>query len=209
MVNKKVGKKKRIIKTEMKMQLRKKKSAEIEFITGMFLLIMLTALLVTQLQVGLFRTSASFVEDALAASNLASAVIDIQEYGRTHTIIIKSPEQAYELYREAVRQNLKLDDNWENSNKDLIYGQVEILQYEVYNVKGKDVTIYSFGAEGEAVTFRKDGVGEVQTPDGTTVESTSVYSRIGFPVKGVFGVEIAAEKQKTVDIVSNFPPKEE
>lgn len=187
----------------------KKKSAEIEFVTGMFLLIMLTVLLVTQLQVSLFSTSASFVEDALAASNLASAVIDIQEYGRTHTITIKSPEQAYELYREAIRQNLQLDDNWENSNKDLICGKVEILQYQIYNVKGKDVTIYSFGAEGDNTAIVKDGLGNVQTPDGTTIESTSVYSRIGFPVKGVFGLEIAAQKQKTVDIISNLPPKEE
>lgn len=187
----------------------KKKSAEIEFITGMFLLIMLTVLLVTQLQISLFGTSASFVEDAVAASNLASAVIDIKEYGRTHTITIESPDQAYELYREAIKQNLKLDDNWENSNKDLICGKVEILQYEIYNVKGKDVTIYSFGAEGEAITLVKDGLGSVQTPDGTTIESTSIYSRIGFPVKGVFGLEIAAEKQKTVDIISNLPLIEE
>ena len=46
-----------------------------------------------------------------------------------------------------------------------------------------------------------EGLGSVKTPDGTLVESTSIYSRISFPVKGIFGVEIEAVKQKTVDII--------
>jgi hypothetical protein len=36
-----------------------------------------------QLQVALYRESAMYMEDALALSNLASAVIDIEEYGIT------------------------------------------------------------------------------------------------------------------------------
>lgn len=190
-------------------RIRKKKRAEIEIITGMYLLVLLVVLVAAQMQMSLFRVSASFVEDAVAASNLASAVIDIKEYGKTHTIRISSPGRAYELYREAVRENLQLDENWENSNKDMICGRVEILKYEIYNVTGKDVTIYSFGAEGEQVETVSGGLGNVRTPDGTIVTSTSVYSRIGFPVRGIFGLEIAAQKEKTVDIVSNLLPEEE
>lgn len=179
----------------------KNRAGKIELVTGMYLLFFLVILLAVQFQLKLFMNVSLFMEDALAASNLASAVIDIREYGSTGTIQIASPDTAYELYREAIRQNLQMDDNWESSNKDMISGQVQILKYEIYNVKEKDVTIYSYGAEGENITTIEGGLGSVRTPDGTLVESTSVYSKIGFPVKGIFGVEIAALKHKTVDIV--------
>ncbi len=46
------------------------------------------------------------MEDALALSNLASAVIDIEEYGITQKVLITDPEQAYERYCHALRENL-------------------------------------------------------------------------------------------------------
>lgn len=187
----------------------KQRKGKIELVTGMYLLVMLIILLAVQFQLKLFMNISSFMEDALAASNLASAVIDIREYGTTGILQIADPDAAYRLYREAVRQNLQLDDNWENSNKDLIAGQVEILKYEIYNVNKKDIIIYSFGEEGQNVRIVTGGLGSVRTPDGTLVESTSVYSKITFPVKGFFGVQVQAQKHKTVDIVTNLEMTEE
>lgn len=186
----------------------KRKNGKVEMITGLYLLVFLVVLLTVQIQMRIFMTSGSYMEDALAASNLASAVIDIQEYGMSHVIRIKSPDTAYELYREALKQNLQLDDNWENSNKSLIYGSVRILKYEIYNVEKGDITIYSYGEEGEAVRFVSGGAGNIRTPDGTIVESTSIYSKIEFPVRGILGMETEARKHKTVDIVSNLLQEE-
>lgn len=181
----------------------RQREGKIELATGMYMLFLLIVLLAVQFQLKVFMNVSSYMEDALAASNLASAVIDIREYGTTGVLKIADPDAAYELYREAIRQNLQLDDNWENSNKDLIAGQVKILKYEIYNVEKKDVMIYSFGEKGENVRVVKDGLGSVRTPDGTLVESTSVYSEVTFPVTGFFGVEVQTLKAKTVDVVSN------
>lgn len=186
----------------------KRKSGKIEMITGLYLLVFLVVLLTVQIQMRIFMTSGFYMEDALAASNLASAVIDIREYGMSHVIRIQSPDTAYELYREALKENLQLDDNWENDNKALIYGRVRILKYEVYNVEKGDITIYSYGEEGENVRFVPGGAGNVRTPDGTIVESTSVYSKIEFPVRGILGMETQARKHKTVDIISNLLQEE-
>lgn len=150
----------------------------------------------------LFQTTGLIMEDALAASNLASAVADIKEYGSTHILQITSAQDAYDIYREALRTNLGLDDNWENAKLEWISGKVEVLQYTVYNVRDQDVTIYSFSEQGDFIREEKDGLGSVRTPDGTLVESTSVYSRIGFPVEGILGITVYAEKDNTVDLVA-------
>ncbi len=181
-----------------------KQTGKIEIFIGMYMVVFLLILLSVQLQMRIFMATSTYMEDALAASNLASAVIDVREYGRTHIVKIESPADAFELYRQALKQNLSLDDNWESSKKDLIYGQVEILKYEIYNVENDDITIYSYGTEGEYVRAVPNGLGSVYTPDGVLVESTSVYSKIGFPVKGIFGLVMDARKDKTVDIVSDL-----
>lgn len=179
-----------------------KHSGKVEIVTGMFVLFFLVVLMAAQMQIGLFRATGLYMEDALAASNLASALVDVKEYGRTHILQIASPQDAYECYQNAIKQNLQLDDNWECMNKELIAGKVEILQYIIYNVKGQDVTVYCFGKQGSRIYEEKGGLGIVTTPDKTVVESTTIYSRIGFPVEGILGIKLYAEQDKTVDIVT-------
>ena len=181
----------------------KKQSGKIALCTGAYMIVFLVILVSVQLQMRVFMLTAAYMEDALATSNLASAVADVREYGKSHIIRIKSPDEAYRIYCEALKQNLSLDDNWESRQKKLISGTVEILKYEIYNVEKNNITIYSYGAEGESVKKIPNGMGSVYTPEGVLVESTSVYSKIGFPVEGLFGIKIYAEKEKTVDIVAN------
>ena len=178
-------------------------SGKIELFTGMFFLVFLIVILFLQLQLMIFFIAGIYMEDALAASNLASAVIDVEEYGKTHKLRIASAENSFRLYQQALKENLGLDEDWNGSNKDLISGAVEILQYTVYNVDNRDITVYSFGEDGLHMWTENGGLGSVRTPDGTLVESTSVYSRIGFPVKGIMGISVYARKEKSVDIVVN------
>lgn len=169
----------------------------------MFFLVFLIVILFLQLQLMIFFTASIYMEDALAASNLASAVIDVEEYGKTHKLKITSAENSFRLYQQALKENLGLDEDWNGSNKDLISGAVEILEYTVYNVDNRDITVYSFDKDGLHMWTENGGLGSVCTPDGTLVESTSVYSRIGFPVKGIMGISVYARKEKSVDIVVN------
>lgn len=183
--------------------IRKKKCGKIELFTGMFLLVFLILLLFFQIQLMIFYTTGLYMEDALASSNLASAVIDVEEYGKSHVIRINSPEDSYTLYQRALKLNLELNEEWESQNRDLISGPVEVLQYVIYNVRKEDVTIYSFEDGGLRIWEEQGGLGSVRTPDGTLVESTTVYSRIGFPVRGILGISVYACKDKSVDIIAN------
>ena len=83
---------------------------QVSWVFGLFLLLFLSILLCMQLQIALYRESAMYMEDALALSGLASAVIDVEEYGITQKVRITDPEEAYERYCHALKENLGLDD---------------------------------------------------------------------------------------------------
>lgn len=181
----------------------KKHEGKIELFVSLYLTIILVLMLMTQLQLKQYRVIRGFVEDALVSSNLASAVADIQEYGIQHHLVIKDPDRAYEMYQEALKINLRLNNSWEYPDKSVITGPVEVLEYIVYNVRGNDVEVFSYTGGGSSSYQAPGGLGSVASPNGILIESTSVYSRIGFPVEGVFGIHIDAQKEKLVDIVAN------
>ncbi|MCM1045763.1 MAG: hypothetical protein NC417_09645 [Candidatus Gastranaerophilales bacterium] len=175
---------------------------KVQWTAGLFFLLFIAILLCAYLQMDGYRMTSLYLEDALAASNLASAVIDIQEYGVSHTVQISDPTEAYALYVEALRGNLGLDDNWECANRSLISGPVTVEDYTIYNVRGDHIAIWHRKDNGQS--WEEEGmVGEVYAPDGSLVESTGVYSQISFEVKGFLGVTVTACKGKLADIAIN------
>lgn len=191
------------------MSLKRKKSpqpsterGQVEWVTGLFFLLFLGILLCAALQMDIFRSSSRYLEDALALSNLASAVVDVEEYGISHRLVIDDPLQAYRRYQEAVKGNLNLDENWECPAVDIISGPINILCYAVYNVSGNDVEVSHFDENG-LLTQWKETLGGSTAPNGIPIESTGVYSEISYQIKGLFGVTVEARKGKLADIVSN------
>lgn len=197
------GKDNRIEKMEQKIteRIRGKKAGQIELMTGLFLVLFFTFFLLCQLQLLLYQTVGGYVEDALAASNLASAVIDLEEYGLSHQIIIAEPEEAFHRYQTALKGNLNLGENWECRSPSMIAGVVEIRKYIIYNVREKDVDIYTYNGESGSWIWEKERLGEVYSPDGIRIESTSIYSEIEFPVEIIKEIKTQARKGKLVDIV--------
>lgn len=177
-------------------------SGQVEWVTGLFFLLFLGIILCASLQVEEYRSSSRFLEDALALSNLASAVVDVEEYGISNRLVITDPVQAYERYKAAVKENLNLDDNWESPAEGIISGPVSILNYTVYSVSGNDVDISSFDQNGLMTQWR-EMLGSAVAPNGLRIESTGVYSEITYRVDGLFGVSEDARKGKLVDIVEN------
>lgn len=177
-------------------------AGQLEWVTGLFFLLFLGILLCGILQLDVFRASSAYLEDALAASNLASAVIDVEEYGISHAILIEDPGRAYDIYLRALQGNLNLDEEWECPGRGLIGGKVTVLNYTVYNVREDEVEIYHYDENGQ-LFFSRGSLGSVQSPDGKVIESTSVYSEVTYPVKGILGVEAQARKGKLADIVAN------
>lgn len=177
-------------------------SGQVEWVTGLFFLLFLGILLCASLQVEVFRSTSRYLEDALALSNLASAVVDVEEYGISNRLVITDPVQAYERYKAAVKENLNLDENWESPAEGMISGSVSILNYTVYSVSGNDVDVSYFDQNGMVAQWRET-LGSAEAPNGILIESTGVYSEITYRVDGLFGVFENARKGKLVDIVEN------
>lgn len=72
-----------------------KTSGQVDIVVGMFLMVLLLVVVLFGFRTTEYVITSVYVEDALAASNLASAVIDLEEYGRTHTIWVKDPQSAF------------------------------------------------------------------------------------------------------------------
>lgn len=197
------------IKGSRHLVLKQEEKGQIEWLLELFLLLFFVVFLCGILQLDMVSASSAYLEDALAASNLASAVIDLKEYGMSHEILVENPTESYQKYQFALKENLNLDNNWECDGKAMIAGKVEILHYIVFNVKGTEVEIYHFDRNGQ-LFISKERLGEAQAPNGRQIESTSIYSEICYPVKGfcgevfgqALGIEGQAHKGKLVDIVA-------
>lgn len=174
---------------------------KVEWVTGVFFLLFLGILLCAFLQLEMFRNSARYLEDALAASNLASAVIDVEEYGISHRVWIEDVQASFERYKAALKGNLNLNDAWECENRNIISGPVRAVDYTVYNVSGNDVIVSRFDESG-GLTVWQEQLGSARTPGGKVIENTGVYSEIQYWVEGMLGVNAEAHKGKLVDIAA-------
>lgn len=179
--------------------MKKKRKGEIGIVVPMFFITFMVIMIAYLLQLTGYGAIRTMTEDALAMSNLASAVIDIETYGKTHDILIADPEQSFETYQRALQANMKLDAQWTGQGTQ--YGKVEILDYIVYNVSGSDVEIFRFGQSPEN-RFVAGGLGSVEAPNGQRIEKTGIYSRVTFPVNGLFGIVTTAVKDKLVDVTN-------
>ena len=89
----------------------KKSKGELATFTMVYVLLFFTATVAFALQIRQYISLKTYTEDALAASNLASAVIDIQEYGVNHNLIIKDRAHADSIYHDALKLNMGLNDH--------------------------------------------------------------------------------------------------
>ena len=173
---------------------------QVHWVMGLFMVLTMSVLLLSVLQIFGYRITACYMEDALAASNLASALVDLPEYGSSHKIRIVNPLQAYERYCEALKGNLNLDEAFQCPNQKVVSGPVRIVSYIIYNV-WEDMVQICFVTDGR-VQESYGVLGTVMAPNGLMVESTSIYSEICFPVRGIWNIEVTAKKGKLVDIVA-------
>ncbi|MBQ8822984.1 MAG: hypothetical protein IJZ82_10100 [Lachnospiraceae bacterium] len=177
-----------------------KSEGKIEICMGMFFCMLIFLAVLCQVKLLQYQAIGAFVEDSLAAAGLASAVIDVREYGRTHTIVVESPESSFEKYKEALIYNLALDAGMQSRNEEVLLGKVDILSYQIFNVTGDVVTVYHFQEDGSLEGTESISLSQAYLPDGNKVETTSVYSKVGFYVAGLNGERIYATKEKSVDI---------
>ena len=177
-------------------------NGQVEWAAGLFFLLFMGILLCALLQLDVYRSSSQYLEDALALSNLASAVVDVEEYGISHRLVITDPHKAYERYRSAVNENLNLNDQWECQGNGVITGPVTIVNYTVYSVSGNDVEVSRFDEKGLMTQWREQ-LGSAAAPNGIKIETTGVYSEITYQLEGFLGTVVEARKGKLADIMAN------
>jgi hypothetical protein len=143
-------------------------------------------------------------QDAVALSNLASALLDQTEYEKTRRILVKDFERSYLVYVDSLQENMNLSYEMFPRNS-YITSKVEIFEYSIYNVEGKDITqIQRTLRNGIAVTetlIYRNQVGFLKTPDGITITNTTIYSKIGFSIKGIMNQTHQVYKDGCVDLV--------
>lgn len=177
------------------------RAGQVDVVVSMFFFLTVLIVAMFQFKIYTVMTAGAYVEDALAASNLASALIDVREYGSSHILRIGDTGEAFRVYRDALRLNLALDEEGYSARAELLTGKVCIREYIVYNVLDGEIQIDVYDGEGNCLRQETARPGSVRTPDGIPVEHTTIYSRVSFQVMGLMGQVIDGEKEKSVDIV--------
>lgn len=167
----------------------------------MFFFLLVLTVAQFQFKLHSYMIAGACVEDALAASGLACALIDVEEYGRSHSIRIADTQNAFRIYRDALYGNLALDEEGYSARTELLAGKIQLEEYIIYNVLEQEIQSVVYDGQGNCIRTESALPGSVRTPDGIPVEHTAVYSRVRFQVMGILGQVIDAVKEKSVDIV--------
>lgn len=175
-----------------------------EYSLSIMLVLITVILILFGYRISVIRHTKNVVEDALAASNLAAAVVDLTKFSETNELVISDCTGAYDKFQKALKENLHLTEDFKADNSMLISGIVTIHSFTIYNIVGNDITETSVDAYGNQSTRLYSGSkGHMHTPDGKTITSPTIYSKIGFAIKGYWGQEYYVNKENSVDIVKN------
>ncbi|MFI3238270.1 MAG: hypothetical protein R3Y47_09645 [Lachnospiraceae bacterium] len=179
----------------------KKRSGQLEMPLCVFAIIIVLVLLFQILNTLQFRLIRTTVEDGLVFSNLAAAVIDLEEYGKSNRIIISDTSKSYEIFKVSFKENMNLDTSFRPNNTVLFEDEVKIVCFMIYNVMGNDIEVITQNEAGSYSQFYGDSLGSLTAPNGRVIESTSIYSAITFEVEVFDGVFIEASGSKLIDVV--------
>ena len=142
-----------------------------------------------------------YIEDGLAASTLAAAVIDTDIYGETEDLIISNTDNAYMVFKQTLKTNLGLDDAFILVNRTFMDSEVNVQEFRIYNMKDGLITEVLYDEHGNK-QMQVLGSG-VLTPNGKEVESTTIYSKIEFDVKGYMNHVQRQTMEYCADVVKN------
>lgn len=143
----------------------------------------------------------TYLEDGLAASTLAAAIIDTDVYGESEELIISDTDRAYLTFKQTLKTNLGLDDSFMPTSEAFMESQVNVLEFRVYNVKEGLVTETLYDEHGNK-QVQILGVATM-TPNNKVIESTTVYSKIEFDVKGYMNQVQRETMEYCADVVKN------
>lgn len=179
----------------------KKRCGKIYYSLAAFLIVFSTILVVFEIKINGIKMVKNLAEDSIAASNLACLIVDLEEFGATHNIQIKDVNKAYDIYCNSLKGNMNLNNDFIPASEEVIKGKITIHQFILFNVSGDQITKTEIlNGEFWSEEIINGQVGIMTTPDGTPVSNTTVYSKIGFAVRGFMNYEHYVYKENSVDI---------
>ena len=152
------------------------------------------------------------VADAITDANLAAAVVDTDLYGSAYRIENYNYTDMYNKYLRTLKASLDLDDTLTPRTSTYLASAVKIEDFWVYNVvknEEGEITrvilhkVYDNGIATNIDTTYTSDFDEIRTPDGSRVESLTIYSNISFDVDLIAGYKVNVSKDESVDVVSN------
>ena len=140
-----------------------------------------------------------YLEDCITQANLAALLIDPYHYGATGELVFENVEETKAVFSEFLGKGLGTEKVRQKLG---ITGEVQILDFRVYEVTSIGTTEFVYDAVHACSRALYDKAISVAAPDGTDIQNSSVYARIAVPIEFLFGVEIMAVKEHCVDMVS-------
>lgn len=187
-----------------KNRLCKKKEGAVNATLAMIAVAVAVVLVFINSRIGLIKEMKTICEDALVSSTLAGAVVNVEEYGKSGSIIIDDYKKCYEYFKSSLDINLKLDDQNNSEYTSFFASPIEVTDFIVYNVNETTGKVQIMEGTGQTLVHTyEQAVGTVSAPDGTRIENTSIYSKIKFDVKFSNSVMIHADKDCCVDVKEN------
>ncbi len=140
-----------------------------------------------------------YLEDCLTQANLAAILIDPYHYGSTGELIFQNAENTRTVFEDFLEKGLGDDEIKQRLG---IFEEAQILDFRIYEVTSCGTTEFMYDVYNHCSQkqFEKDAV--VTAPDGTVIQTSSIYAKIAVPIEFLFGVQITAVKEHCVDIVS-------
>lgn len=190
--------------------MKKKQGSMIVEGTIVFMIIIIMILIIYSFTYSAIKAESEMVFDDLVTSELAVFknvdLIELSKSKNLDLLIINEKEQALETFKEYLKINLNLNDDFTPTNSEnYISGKVGIDEFTIYNVYdsdiggGNNVKIWSWSEKGG---IKEDvGVkGVLKTPNSKTVENTTIYAKISLGIKMPIVHEVTVHPSQTVDI---------
>lgn len=140
-----------------------------------------------------------YLEDSLMQANLAAILVDPYHYGSTGELVFEDIDKTVELFFSTLNKSLGDGANRERLG---ISGDVRIMDFRVYEVTADGVMEFLHHTNHAYERVEHESGTEVFAPDGTEIQSSSIYAKIAVPVRFLFGIEVNVIKEHCVDVVS-------
>lgn len=150
------------------------------FFTYMFLLIIvaITSFTLATNKINLLKNQA---EDALIASSLAAATVDLETYAKEGLVVnveIKGVKDSYNAFIRTFKENLDLNDNLVPKNESILK-KVKIEKFIIYSDVGTHIQVNDL-SNGYINSYQMP-IGST-TENGKKIQDTMIYTKASFNI---------------------------